>query len=564
MIGGYVGGGAIDIEHARAMLQAAGLESGLPRGEVQSTVAYGLEHGQAEPLYPPDPDITPGTPGPKARQPSGTEHFGDAPPEQGEPIREEPHSHPGALNIEHCTDMGNAKRLVRVHGQDIRYCAEHGRNDWLAWDGTRWVPDLLRVLRLAKEVPSIVDREAEQVEQAAKQASDEKEQERLKALGEVLRKHARRCESERAQKDLRTSARSEVGVAVGPNELDADRWLLNCENGTLDLRTGRLQEHTRGDLITNLAPVAYDPNACAPLWDAFLTRIFAEDPELVAFMQRLAGYVLVGGNTEQVFPIFHGKGANGKSTFVEALRRIMGDYAGTAPPQAFTNSRDSSVAKSAALASLAGTRLVTLAETQEGQGLDEGMVKSTTGGEPIPCCFKYGPWFSFQPQFTPWLSTNHRPRIRGTDDGIWRRLRLVPFAVSIPKHEQDPDLGDKLWEERAGILSWAVEGCRQWREQGLSAPAAVADATREYRGEEDTVAQFVDECCERDPDARVGNGDLYSTYREWCERNGSRAFGRQKFTPRMKALGFVQKNDGRRYWPGLRLLPHTAAERRHA
>ncbi len=467
---------------------------------------------------------------------------------------------------EHCTDMGNARRLVKAHGADLLHCPELGKPRWLAWDGRRWVQAHERQAEWwAKEIPDLVDREARQVREAAqRQPAGSERREQLEARAAALTKHARRSESQRAQRDMLASTESEPGIAIRASAFDTDPLLVNVDNGTLDLHTGRLRLHDRNDRISKLAPVAYHSDATAPTWHGFLERILPSDPELLAFMQRAAGYVLAGENPEQVLLIFYGRGANGKSTLVEALRRVMGDYAATAPPQAFTDSRDGSVSRMAALASLAGARLVTLAETREGQGLDEAMVKSVTGGEPVNCCFKYGPWFEYQPLFTPWLSTNHRPRIRGTDDGIWRRLLLVPFTVSIPKQEQDHELGAKLWRERAGILAWMVEGYRQWCEQGLNPPASVRLATNDYRGEEDTVGQFVAECCERDPDARTDNGVIFAAYREWCEGIGLRPYGAQKFKPRLEAMGFGQKRGAQRYWPGLRLILRVTRDRRHA
>ncbi len=361
-----------------------------------------------------------------------------------------------------------------------------------------------------------------------------------------------------------TLAKADRRVVVSEGELDADPHLLNCLNGTIDLRTGKLREHRREDLITKLAPVEYDPTARAPRWQAFLSRTVADDLELVAFMQRVVGYVLAGGNPEHVFLIFYGLGANGKSVFVNAIRQMLGDYASTVATETFMQSRNANLSQSADLATLPGVRLVAMSETGEGRGLAEGLVKSVTGGEPVRCRHLYGAPFEYAPLFTPWLSTNHKPRIRGTDDGIWRRLVLAPFSVSIPKSEQDPELGAKLLHERAGIFAWAVEGYRQWREQGLNQPETVTDATREYRGEEDTVAQFVDECCERDPDARTENGALHTAYQSWCERNGFKPFSTQKFKPRLEGLGFEQKRGTQRFWPGLHLIPQVESDRRYA
>ena len=462
------------------------------------------------------------------------------PPVDPDPGEEEPWPE------ERCTDLGNARRLVRAHGRDFRHCPDLGNKvSWLMWVVRRWEPDVkLEIDRRAKTVPGMIRRDA----MRAQRLGHEK-------LSDDLFKHADRSENERGRRDMLLSARSEPGIAVVAGELDRDPRLFNVENGTLDLRTGRLRRHARRDLITKIAPVVYRPEAQAPTWLAFLDRIFPGDPEMVAFLQRLAGYVLEGGNPEQVFVFFQGPGANGKSTFVEVIRAILGDYVASAPTQVFTDHNDGSVARSAAVADLAGARLVTLAELREGQTLDEALVKSVTGGEPIKCCFKFGPWFEYQPQFTPWLSTNPLPRVLGTDDGIWRRLLLVQFNECIPKREQDPELVKKLRREGAGIFAWVVEGHRQWREQGLNPPRAVLEATAAWRGEEDTVGTFVAECCECSPSASVENGALYEAYVLWCREHHHKPVGTQKFKPRLEDLGFEQKRGAQRYWPGLAVLP---------
>jgi len=452
---------------------------------------------------------------------------------------------------EHLTDLGNARRMLRAFGSDLRYSRGYQGDGWAVWDGRRWRPDTtMQVQRYAKHVSVMVEQEAQALFARATSDAEKDEAQRIRSW-------ARRSESMAAIRNMVACAESEPGIPVEMNEFDTHPWLLNCENGTLDLQSGKLLPHDRKHLLTKLAPVAYDPAARCPRFEAFLRRIFAGDKELIGFMQRALGYSLIGEIREHVFFILHGTGANGKSTLVETIRRTLGDYAMNTPPRTFMAKRGDSIPND--LAALAGARFVSMAETREGQALDESLVKSVTGGDTISARFLHREYFEFQPQLTPWMLTNHRPRIQGTDEGIWRRLRLVPFKVAIPDQEQDRELLKKLQAEGAGILAWLAEGCRQWRQGGLREPSAVLDATQEYREAEDTVARFVRERCEVVDGASFENGALYKEYGAWCEMVGEMALSHRKFTPRMKALGFQQRRGSGRRWLGLRLLPLVAS-----
>jgi putative DNA primase/helicase len=434
------------------------------------------------------------------------------------------------------TDLGNARRLVHRHGRNLRYCWLWRK--WLVWDGKRWVKDDTgEVYRLAKETVSSIYQEA------AAAPNDEARKE--------LGKHATRSEAGARIKEMVDLARSDVPVM--PDELDASPDLLNTESGTIDLRTGELREHRREDLITKIAPTTYRPDAAAPTWEAFLERVLPGE-DLRAFVQRAVGYSATGDTSEQCMFINHGGGANGKSTFQEAIAAALGDYAMRAPTEMLLAKRSDGVPND--VARLKGARFVSASETEEGRRLAESRIKDLTGQDTITARFMKAEWFDFAPTHKLWLSTNHKPEIRGTDAAIWRRIRLVPWAVTIPPAEQDKKLPIALRHELAGILAWVVRGCLQWRREGLQAPDEVRKATGEYRAEMDVLAGFLVECCELDTGHWEYAKDLYECYKRWCDENGERPEPQRKFGGRLGERGFQRDRGGSRgagIWRGVRL-----------
>ena len=439
----------------------------------------------------------------------------------------------GGYNL---TDLGNARRLVHRHGRNLRYCWLWRK--WLVWDGKRWVKDDTgEVYRLAKETVSSIYQEA------AAAPNDEARKE--------LGKHATRSEAGARIKEMVDLARSDVPVM--PDELDASPDLLNTESGTIDLRTGELREHRREDLITKIAPTTYRPDAAAPAWEAFLERVLPGE-DLRAFVQRAVGYSATGDTSEQCMFINHGGGANGKSTFQEAIAAALGDYAMRAPTEMLLAKRSDGVPND--VARLKGARFVSASETEEGRRLAESRIKDLTGQDTITARFMKAEWFDFAPTHKLWLSTNHKPEIRGTDAAIWRRIRLVPWTVSIPPAEQDKKLPIALRHELAGILAWVVRGCLQWRREGLQAPDEVRKATGEYRAEMDVLAGFLVECCEQDTGHWEYAKDLYECYKRWCDENGERPEPQRKFGGRLGERGFQRDRGGSRgagIWRGVRL-----------
>jgi len=442
-----------------------------------------------------------------------------------QPVKDKPVERCG---IQHTTDLGNARRFVARHGGDIRYC--HLWHKWMVWDGTRWCID---------ETGEIERRAKETVRAIYEEAAGAKDSGRRATLG----KWAALSESEARLRAMVSLAKSEPGVPVIPSELDTDAWQLNCANGTVDLRTGELRPHRREDLCTKLAPVNYDPEAKFPLWLGFLTEIMGNRKPLVDFLQRALGYSLTGDIREQVFFILYGTGANGKSTLTETFKSALGDYGSQAEFGTFLARKTDAIRND--LARLAGARFVSASEAEAGRRLSEELVKTVTGGEAVPARFLYGEFFEFRPQFKLFLATNHKPIIKGTDTAIWRRIRLVPFTVTIPLEQQDRELPGKLHAELPGILTWAVQGCLAWQEQGLDAPQDVVTATKDYREEMDLLAAFLEECCVQTSEATVPAGRLYERYKKWCDDNGESPLNQQTFGMRLSERDFKSVRTGR-------------------
>nr|MDP9479407.1 phage/plasmid primase, P4 family [Actinomycetota bacterium] len=438
-----------------------------------------------------------------------------------------------------CTDTGNAERLADRHGANLRYCYPWGK--WLVYDGTRWrVDDRGAVVRLAKDA-------ARSIFEEAKEAPGD---EAAKRLG----KWASSSLSESKLRAMISLAQSEPGIPVLPEEMDASPDLLNVLNGTIDLRTGELREHRREDLITKLAPVEYDPDAPAPAWTQTLERVLPA-PEVRAFFKKLCGYALTGGVSEHILPVLYGTGANGKSTILNALLEAAGEYGMQAAPDLLIAKRSGHPTE---VADLFGMRLVASIEVEDGRRLAEALVKSLTGGDKVRARRMRQDFWQFDPTHTAFLCTNHKPEIRGTDNAIWRRIRLIPFTETIPPAEQDKKLPEKLRSELPGILAWAVEGCLEWRREGLHAPEAVRKATAGYRSEMDVIGAFLRDECEAGRDYKASFKAVYDRYEEWCTEGGEKAEARRKFNARLKERGqFTDRRSGpggSYEWHGLQLL----------
>lgn len=437
----------------------------------------------------------------------------------------------------HLTDLGNAERFADQHRADVRYA--FGWDAWLGWDGRRWLRDSAEesVCRAKLTVRSIY-REAEQ-------AADSR-------YAAELAKHAQKSESEGRIRALLSLARSEAGVPVLPESLDADAWVLNVANGVLDLRSGALNPHDRLALHTKLCPTEYAVDAPCTAWDVFLERVIP-DPELRGFLQRAVGYSLTGDTREQCLFVLHGLGSNGKSTFLDTVRELLGDYAEQTRPETFQIRKDDQASND--IARLKGARLVAASETESGARLAESLVKQMTGGEPLTARFLHREFFTFRPSFKVFLATNHKPVIRGTDHAIWRRVKLIPWDVTIPVEERDQSLPTRLRAELPGILAWAVRGCLEWQRGGLRVPAAVDNATAEYREEMDRLGGFFLEQCHFDRRSKASATELYREYKRWCEAANDDPISQRAFGMSLGERGLKSAMDGygRKYWKGIGL-----------
>jgi putative DNA primase/helicase len=435
-------------------------------------------------------------------------------------------SKPGHMLL---TDMGNAERFVNQHAGKIRWVPKYNR--WIAWDGKRWKLDDGGVaVRLAKETARCLYGEAQR----------ERDPDKSKALARwAIQSQDARCVGAMIML-------AKPDMQIEPKMLDSNPWSLNVENGTIDLQTGELREHDPADLITKLAPVEYDPDACAPRFEQFLREVLVED-DLIAFVQRLFGYSLTGSVRERSLEVLHGVGKNGKGTLVELFQDMLGDYSATIDVEVLLQQRYPSSTSSYHLAELAGARFVSTSEVEEDRQLAEGRIKAITGADTISARAPYGKPFSYRPQFKLWISTNHKPVIKGTDDAIWDRIKLIPFTQRFEGAKADTTLPEQLRKELSGVLAWAVRGTAAWLAEGLQDPPAVSNATRAYRKEMDRYSEFFEEMCVLDDQAVTKASVLWMRWESWLRDNGdfNNPGTKAKFKERMQALGGVHRKTGR-------------------
>jgi putative DNA primase/helicase len=430
------------------------------------------------------------------------------------------------------TDLGNAERFEWANHHTFRYV--HAWSTWIRYDGARWVRDesghAIRAVRdLLRELAA-----------AAASVPGDGEPEALLAFALRSENHAR---------ITATLALAAALLPVAAEEMDRDADLLSCANGTIDLRTGTLRAHDRADLIMRKTEVLFDPDAECPTWDAFLRTALKGSQDLIDFVQRAVGYSLTAHTTEQVLFLLHGQGANGKSTFLETLRAVLGDYGKQTDFDTFRK-KDASGPRND-LARLVGVRFVAAVEAEAGMPLAEALVKQLTGGDTITARFLHHEFFEFKPALKLWLAANHRPRIGGTDIAIWRRIHLIPFTAAIATAERDRRLPEKLRAELPGILAWAVRGCLAWRQAGLGTAPEVTRATAEYRGEMDVIGTFLAE--ETEPGGEDPFANLYDAFKRWCKATGESLRSEKAFTNALRAAGHAPRKGahGARLWSGL-------------
>lgn len=444
-----------------------------------------------------------------------------APPPGPQAQNSQPQLSGMAINL---TDTGNARRLIKLYGTDVRFVNEWGK--WFIWNNQYWAEDKTRRIEfLAKQVVTGIYAEAH----------IEPDLDKRKALA----RWAMTSESQVRTEAMCRSAQSEPGVTITHAQLDKGAWFLNVRNGIVDLRTGKLHPHEKDALLTKYVDVEYIPGADCPTWKIFLDRIMAGDKDLINFIQRAVGYTLTGNVSEKCLFFMYGpKGNNGKSTFVEVLLALLGEYAHKAPIEMLM-ARYGNPGIPNDVAQLPGRRFVVTSETEQGRKLNESLVKDLTGMDTITARFMRQEWFTFVPTHKLWIYGNYRPAIRGRDGGIWNRIRTIPFLVEIPKAEQDKDLINKLIAELPGILAWAVEGCMEWNRIGLAEPASVAQATAAYKAEMDTITMWIESNCTVDARKFDLFKNLYQDYLQWCEDHGEpNTISGREFGNSLDALGY--------------------------
>ena len=412
-------------------------------------------------------------------------------------------------------DLGNSERLYDMYGYMLKYF--YTERKFLFYENGKWKRDNFGYAE------KLADETIHQMEKEDSSGIFDENEEMQKAF----RKHIKKTRSQTGRKNMI------AGVAhfmpVLPEQLDRDRTIIGMKNGVLDLKTGELKPHDSKYFLTKQIPFSYLADAPRPeRWLKFLDEILFSDKELIRYIQKAVGYSLTGSNAEQCAFFLHGAGNNGKSIFLELLRYIFGDYASNIQADTIMVQQKSGNSASSDLARLQGSRLVTCSETAEGVRLNEPLIKQMTGDDMMTVRKLYCEEFEFRPEFKLWMATNHKPTIRGTDKGIWRRIHLIPFQLDIPANQVDRNLKYKLAKESESILKWIVEGCLLWQREGLQMPKKVLDAVSEYRKEMDVVSKFLDACCE------IGNGEvkasvLYAVYLKWAGENTEYKMSNTKF-----------------------------------
>lgn len=451
---------------------------------------------------------------------------------------------PNLPTVSPCTHLANSYRIRHYYKGKISYTLGVG---WIMWTGKFWRSDPTNEGSIATGFVDGLSRLiAKESALVSRRAADEADEDRRKSLmthAEALLKWAIQSENERViASGLRLTKHA---LLIEYGTLNADPWLFNVQNGTVDLRTGTLRPHNPADLIAFISPVIYAPAATCPTWERFLLEVFAGDVGMVAFIQRAIGWSLTGVVKERaLFFLYGNSGKNGKTTLVEVIMKLVGTcgessygYGRKVGADTFMRSKNHEDNQRKA-ATLAGPRFICTSEVDEEHRLNEQLIKDITGGDTLEGRRLYQEAFTFKPQFKPWMYGNHKPEIRGTDDAIWSRVRLVPFDVSF-KGREDLDLADKLEAELSGILNWAIQGCLDWRRTGLQPPAKVQAATQAYRDEMDVFGPFIAECCVINRAAEVKANDLYRAYVAWCAETAQQEQNQTKFGKYLSSKGFV-------------------------
>lgn len=437
-------------------------------------------------------------------------------------------------------DLGNGERFARMNYDLAMWLEEEER--WITWDGRRWARGDLAVSRLARDTARAYQLAAATLPTSATDR-------------DAHIAHAARLQRNEALVNMVKWARADMAVKL--KLLDQHPWLLNCSNGTVDLRTGKLKPHDPTDLLTQIIEVAYDPAAKCPVWDGFISRAMKDRPATLGYLQRMAGIMLTGDVSVKFLPIIWGLKDTGKSVLTNTLRRLLNEYAQVMSEATLAHQQRKAAGGEASpdLARLVGIRLAVTSETGSDFRLNEGRIKAWTGRTPVTARHLHGHQFDFEPTHKILIETNNRPIISGGDEATWGRVQLIPFTEVIPKPEQDEELEEKLAGEFPGILTWAVRGCLEWQASGLKVPADVQAATEQYQETMDPLQDFFEARCQVGPDHAVSRTDLWEAYLEWAKQHDGYPLGKQRFNALLEAKGFEafrdSQNKNARSWRGI-------------
>ncbi|EGQ3351202.1 DNA primase [Staphylococcus pseudintermedius] len=443
-------------------------------------------------------------------------------------------------------DTGNAERLRDYYGDYIRY--NYTANAWFYYDGKRWKKDD------AGKMKHLVDKVVNKLKDEKLYISDDVDEEDMKKY-----RYRHWKDSRNHSKKVNMMKECQHLLPIHHHNFDTDFTLFNTQNGYIDLATGMLHEHEKNKFFTKMSNTEYTDNADCPIWLDFLNDIFLGRQELIDYIQRAVGYSLSGFTLEQVLFVLYGNGRNGKSVFLDIMNEVFGDYATNIRPQAIMAGKNNSDA-SPEIAKLDGARFVTTTEPNEGDRFDEGLLKQLTGGDKVSARRLYENEFEFTPQLKLWMATNHKPYVRGTDEGIWRRFVIIPFEKQIPLHEVDKDLTQKLKKELPAIIKWCVDGYLEWQRLGLAEPKIIREQREEYRTEMDPIEMFLDECCELNPLEKINSSELYSAYSYWAKENHQYLMNNTKFGKEMIKKFERKKYQGRKFYYGLNLTTEAKQE----
>ncbi len=412
-------------------------------------------------------------------------------------------------------DTGNADRFTDNYKDVIRY--SYTRKNWYYYDGKLWQLDDRGTVK------NLVDETLEKMKREPVFVSDEVAEEDAK---KNLQKHIKYSRGSNGKTNMLKE--SQHLLPITPSEFDKDKLLINVQNGYIDLKNGILNPHDREKFFTRISNVEFTDKSQCDQWEDFLKQIFNNDIELIEYMQKAVGYSLSGSTEEQMMFILYGNGRNGKSVFLDIITEMLGTYATNIQPQSIMVKQQSNNA-SPDIAKLDGARLVTTTEPNDGMRFDEGLVKQLTGGDKVTARYLHENEFEYDPQFKLWMATNHKPIIRGTDDGIWRRMAIIPFTVQIPEHKVDRNLKYKLRGEMTAILNWAVEGFLKWQREGLKEPSIIKEQRQTYRTEMDSIEAFIEECCDLESNYKVKGSEIFQKYDEWARDNNQYRMTNTKF-----------------------------------